>query len=618
MTPRYARIVAAITLAALATPLSAQTTKTPVKPGTPAAKETRIMALARGIYRLTSLGDSALLTARIFGDNFKVIANETIVWRSEDATIAEAAPSGAVTALGNGTTKVWAVAGSDSVFAVVIVEQRAAKLGFTPSSLIMNALGAVAPVRAEQRDARGNPLKGDYAINVGCKMRDNGVVAALQPGARIVSRQQGATALVCTRGALRDSLPIVVRQEVFAAKIAPAENVNLAVAGDTLRLRATAFDRLGKPMVDIRALWTAVDTAIVEVDQINGIVLGKAQGDGRVSAKIENVTDTVTVHVLAPLPEGKTLMRLVAARPTPPPAPVASAPSAPVATVGAPVGGGTSMMTSASAPASSPANVVTRGGRTSAPLVSRQPSRGAALGLNLATVSNPSADSAAINAILTGGVRASSAKTGRTYIVTPMAVQTEYRYIDPTIPNDVPVVTTGTLIGAEAEVAITNSFFLRAHTASGELNASAGLATNTYNSKYSEAGVALGYRALPWLGFAIGYDGRSNNRVLSGVEQWTLLSIGAQSDLSMFSDHVTASIGLAFMPSVTVASTGASVAPTASMSGNAGVSYRAGWFTAGVEYRVESFEFAKKALDNSQREDRVSTLRLKLGLHFGR
>ena len=631
MMSRMRRIVAALGLVVIAVPAFAQGAKAPPKPVAKpvASKEPRIMALARGIYRLTSLGDSAVLTARIFGDNFKIIANETIVWRSEDGAIAEAAPSGAVTAIGNGTTKVWAVAGKDSVFAVVMVEQRAAKLGFTPTTLVLNALGAVVPVRAEQRDARGNPLRGDYAINAACRMRDNGVVAALHPGGRIVARQPGATALVCMRAGLRDSLPIVVRQEVFAAKIAPSENVNLAQAGDTLRLRATAFDRLAKPIVDIRALWSAVDTAIVDVDQVNGIVLGKAQGEGRVAARIEGLTDTVTVHVLGPLPEGKTLMRLVASRPTAP-APSAPAPVAatPVSATSTSMGGGGAGMLNSIPAASSPASVVTRGGRAPAPAASRASSRGAAMptGLNLLTVANAAADSAAINTILTGGVQTTNARVGRTYVITPMVMLTEYRYIAPTLPNDVSQVTPGTLTGIEAEVSITNSFFARGHYLTGALSATALSASSQYNvDKIGDVAIDLGYRALPWLAFTAGYGVRGVTRVVpSGSDAWTIIRVGALTDLSMFSDRVHANIGLNFMPRVSLSG---GDSPGTAMGGLAGVSYRAGWFTAGVEYMVDSFEFSKRPADAaqnravadfSQRQDRLSALRIKLGVHFGR
>ena len=66
----------------------------------------------------------------------------------------------------NGTTRVWARSGTDSVFAVVIVEQRPVKLAFNLGSpIVFDAIGASASLRADQRDARGNPVRGDFPIS---------------------------------------------------------------------------------------------------------------------------------------------------------------------------------------------------------------------------------------------------------------------------------------------------------------------------------------------------------------------------------------------------------------------------------------------------------------------
>lgn len=333
-------------LAALFVPLVAQAqAKKPVAPAE------RVVALSRGLYRLTALGDSAVLSARIFGENFKPLAGVPIEWRSDDEGIAAAAPSGAVTAVRNGTTRVWAKAGNDSVYAVITVEQRATKLAWNVSNpLIFDAIGAAASLRAEQRDARGNPVKGDFPL-AACTLKDEGGNGALSLAAgRLVAKANGAATLSCKRGGVKDELKIVVRQVIFAAKVSGGDTLNLAVAGDTAHLQVQAFDRLGKPIVDARGTWATLTPEIVDVEPTTGTILGKAMGAGQVTARFENAVDTITVNVLAPLPEGKVLPTLARARPA---APV-SAPSATPVSSGAALASGGAAAPAGAAPAPAP------------------------------------------------------------------------------------------------------------------------------------------------------------------------------------------------------------------------------------------------------------------------
>ena len=603
------------------------------------APEQRVVALARGLYRLTSLGDSAVLTARIFGENFRPIAGELIAWRSDDEAIATAAPSGVVSAMKNGTTRIWARSGNDSVFAVVTVEQRPVKLAFNLGSpIVFDALGASASLRAEQRDARGNPVRGEFPISTGCKLKDEGGSGAVQmsAAAKLTARANGAATLACSRGSVRDEIKIVVRQVVFAARIAPSDTISLAQAGDTSRLSVQAFDRLGKPITDARAVWVSLTPEIVDIEGGSGLLLGRAMGTGKLVAKFESHSDTIIVNVLAGLPEGKTLMSLSQARPTPPPvptpstAPVSAPPSSSVVGAAPPAAGAPLVEAPRPAPV-----------RGTAVPVSTRRATGAATFAGASSGSSAAGDSVAIQQIIDAQV-ANASQSGRTWVITPMAMQLEYRNLGIADPNDsaaVPPflkrssqlrVSSGTLAGVAGQVQLWRSFYFDGHFATGSVKSttgmiqtdSAGGATtrpvdNLLDGSITDLRMDFGLRAIPGLMFRVGYAQKTLKAGNSTIFQANYYRTGVDGEFSLFSDKIHTLLGFTYMPSV---SSNGSVNPNTAMGGSAGVEYRAGWFTAGVDYQVESFEYPKstKYNDAFQSQDRFSSLRFRLGVHFGR
>ena len=580
----------------------------------PAASDARVVALARGLYRLTSLGDTALLSARIFGENFKPLAGVPIEWRSDDESIASAGATGAVVAMKNGTTRVWAKTGTDSVFAVVTVEQRASKLGWNVSNpLILDAIGASAQLRAEQRDARGYVVKGDYPLTA-CVLKDEGGsgAASIQAG-RLLAKANGAATLSCKRGAVKDELKIVVRQVIFAAKVAGGDTVALAVAGDTTRLQVQVFDRLGKPIADARGSWATLTPEIVEVEPNGGTILGKSQGTGRVTAKFDNAVDTITVNVLGPLPEGRTMPTLTRARP----AQVVQAQPVASSGGGVPVGGAAAQVTGAAAPAPS-APVLPPSGSSQRPTLGTYiaPRGQTATFASAGSAGSTAVDSVAIAKIIEAGLSQGGAGE-RTWVVTPMVAQAEYRVL---VDSTGTVYTTGgLLIGGGGTIGLTRALFLEGHFLTGSLKASSSTITNVYDGTFGDARLDLGYEPLAGFVLRAGYGVRGIERLFfASKEQWTMLRTGLEGRFGLFGDRIKANMGFTYFPSLSVKGQAGDV-PSTAFGANAGVTYRAGWFTLGVNYSAESIEFNKPNLSSAyQRQARYSMLAISLGGHWGR
>ena len=580
--------------------------------GTARTPDGRVVALARGIYRLTSLGDSAVLSARIFGEGFKPLAGVPIEWRSDDESIAAATPAGAVVAMRNGSTRVWARAGFDSVFAVITVEQRAAKLAWNVSNpLVFDAIGATAALRAEQRDARGAVVRGDFPLTA-CTLKDEGGTGATVLAAgRLTARANGAATLTCKRGTVKDDLKIVVRQSVFAARILGGDTLAFATAGDTTRLTVQAFDRNGKPIADARGQWASLAPDIVDVDPASGTILAKAQGIGLVTAKFDAALDTVVVNVLGPLPEGRVMPTLARARPAPVAVaaqPVASTPSGAGATLASGTG---AAVTAPSAPVLPPSS----SGRQSTTFLA---SRGqvATFASGGGSASSAAVDSAVIAKIIEAGVAAGGGD-GRTLIITPMATQVEYRVLVDSVGV---VYTTGGLVfGASGAMALTRSLFVDGHFLTGSLKATSGTITNLFDGEFADARADIGYEPLAGFVLRVGYGVRGVGRTaFNGKEAWAMVRTGLEGRFGLFGDRLQTKIGFTYFPSIT-ATGHFTDSPSSSVGANGGLTYRAGWFTLGVDYAAQSVEFGKVTLGSSyQRQVRYSALSFTLGAHWGR
>ena len=97
-----------------------------------------------------------------------------------------------------------------------------------------------------------------------------------------------------------------------------------------------------------------------------------------------------------------------------------------------------------------------------------------------------------------------------------------------------------------------------------------------------------------------------------------MVRTGLEGRFGLFGDRLKTKVGFTYFPSIT-ATGHFTDSPSSSFGANAGLTYRAGWFTIGADYAAQSVEFAKVTLGSSyQRQVRYSALSFTLGAHWGR
>ena len=134
-----------------------------------------------------SLGDTIRLVAAGVDANGHPGSNLTVTWMSENDAVAAVDSTGLVTAVGTGSTDVFATSGELRDSAGVTVTQLASQVRVTPAVDTLNAVGDTVRLSAVALDKNGNEVEDtDYIWSaphpVVVTVDDNGLVTALGPG----------------------------------------------------------------------------------------------------------------------------------------------------------------------------------------------------------------------------------------------------------------------------------------------------------------------------------------------------------------------------------------------------------------------------------------------------
>ena len=132
----------------------------PTAPPTPEPARSTTVAVSPATAELTALGATVQLSTEVRDQNARVMAGATVTWSSGDTSVATVDASGLVTAAGNGTATITAIAGSVSGSAVVTVTQLVATVEVSPATAELTALGATVQLTAAALDGNGHAVAG--------------------------------------------------------------------------------------------------------------------------------------------------------------------------------------------------------------------------------------------------------------------------------------------------------------------------------------------------------------------------------------------------------------------------------------------------------------------------
>jgi uncharacterized protein YjdB len=194
---------------------------------------------------LTSIGETAPLTAVARNELGNVIASPTVTWSSANSGVAGVSGTGVVTAVATGSTTVSATVDGVTASAVVTVSNAPAQLAIsTPGPLTLASIGDVFTLVADIRNGLNAALPSSAALwtssdaNI-CTVSGSGVVTATGAGTCTV------TATSPANGALASSITVNVTNAPVTLTIAPAGTTTLTAIGAGVTLVATVRNAAG-------------------------------------------------------------------------------------------------------------------------------------------------------------------------------------------------------------------------------------------------------------------------------------------------------------------------------------------------------------------------------------
>lgn len=261
-------------------------------------------ALPSDSVHFSSLGDTMTVEPTALDAQGNAIEAAELTWSSQDESVVTVSPSGRLTAVGNGSTRLTISAGLVVAEVAVGVSQEASTIALEPDSMVLADPGDQALAVATARDAGGSTVSG---ASFSWQSRDP-AIADVAPGGTITAIAAGGTVVVVSHGALTDSLTVRVAPELTLSAL--GETTPEAAVDTEVSLAAKVESVLGDAYPGAQVAWTVdpgsgsiVSSTESESDATGHVAavwrLGTASGTQRAHASLESRGNTVAVTFTA-------------------------------------------------------------------------------------------------------------------------------------------------------------------------------------------------------------------------------------------------------------------------------------------------------------------------------
>jgi len=521
---------------------------------TPASAQERRVIFDRFEYRLTGVGQTVTAKVGVLDALLRPMPSAPIAWRTDNPATATVSSRGVVQAKSVGITRLWAISGRDSAFATIAVVRPVNTIEFDPGLLRLESTGARLALKILVRDASG--LAGaDLSRTSACRSR-NGRVATLSANGQVLARATGITYIYCSSGGVADSARVEVGQRPVTALIADGYSRRMSV-GDTTSVRVWATNSSGEHIADASPSWTSRNPATVTVDAA-GLVRAVGPGEATIVAHFSGISDSVRIAV-----QGQQPPQVAIAAPRPDSLQVVPRePRAPV-------------VTQATTDTAGPAERRARAAFDSALAASQSRSTPRIGGKPVSL--GATAQRTGHSSRLAQGVKESRG---------------------------------GLLVGLSGSIALKRTFTFATGFRAGTLTGDG----NIGDVKVAEVDGQLTYWPREWFGLRGGLTRRSESTDIS-LHHWQFASTGAATRVGFMGGKISASSALSLVPWGSFS--GHAVSPKkTSFAMESGLELQTSFVSVGLTHYLEQFSFP--AVSGTARQDRFSSLRLRIGVQAGR
>ena len=238
--------------------------------------------------------DTVRLSAEATDANGHAVAGAGFAWASGDTAVAVVDTTGLVTGVAAGEAEVMATSlGVTGVAGLTVVEPQPTSVAVKPDTLEFTALGQTAKLAAEVRDQIGRAMEG---VAVSWASSD-AAVAVVDSTGLVTAVGSGSAMVTAMADSVSGSAAVKVVQTAGSVTVVPT-SADVPV-GDTLRLRAEAFDANGHAVAGTEVTWSSDDVSVAMVDAA-GLVRGVAEGTATITAAVDDARGISEITVESP------------------------------------------------------------------------------------------------------------------------------------------------------------------------------------------------------------------------------------------------------------------------------------------------------------------------------
>ena len=241
---------------------------------------------------LDALEDTARVTATVLDPNGRPITGAEVSWSSADTSIATVDSTGLVTGVAVGTAFIRAALDDLADSVVAEVRQVPAGVRIQPAGPHTFAtLGDTLRLSAVVVDANGHAVPG---LSVSWST-SNPAVAAIDDGGLLTATGNGTAIITATALSAGGSTRVEVEQ--VAASMSVESPLDLLAMGDSLRMKARAFDAGGSLIARARFTWATSDSSVATVTPA-GWVHAVSEGVVDITATLQQLSASAPVTTM--------------------------------------------------------------------------------------------------------------------------------------------------------------------------------------------------------------------------------------------------------------------------------------------------------------------------------
>lgn len=239
------------------------------------------------------------LSAQVTDQNGKVVSGAVVTWSSGNPAVATVdAASGVVTAVAPGVDTVTATSNTLTGTAVITVKLvPVVTVTLTPDnpSLYVGQTTTLVPTVS---DSAGNALS--LTGRAVSWSSNNAGVAAVDNTGKVTAKAAGSAVITLSVDGVKGFATVTVTQvPVATVTVTPA--LDSLVVGDSVQLRATAYDSAGNVLTGRSVQWSSGNSTLALVTSTGYVYTRSTTGTVVISAKIGGVTGSATI-VIIPVP----------------------------------------------------------------------------------------------------------------------------------------------------------------------------------------------------------------------------------------------------------------------------------------------------------------------------